>query len=118
MIGLLTHPGGNPGANLKSISHRCFLREVSYQWVLTEETICLPLSCLQGGTPEKRGSRLVGGAWKDVVDRHEPGQERSWTGKSRDLERRGVGGLEERAVERRVDRARIDHRLHRSGSRV
>ena len=24
------HPGGNPGANLKSISHRCYLFEVEF----------------------------------------------------------------------------------------
>ena len=43
------HPGGNPGANLKSISHRCFLLEVAFEWELTKETIYLPLGCLQGG---------------------------------------------------------------------
>ena len=44
------HPGGNPGANLKSISHRCHLFEVAFVWELTNETIHLPLGCLQGGT--------------------------------------------------------------------
>ena len=29
------HPGGNPGANLKSISHRCYLQEVAFEWELT-----------------------------------------------------------------------------------
>ena len=43
------HPGGNPGANLKSISHRCYLFEVAFVWELTQETIHLPLGCLQGG---------------------------------------------------------------------
>ena len=43
------HPGCNPGANLKSISGRCFIREVAFEWGLTEETIDLPLVCLQGG---------------------------------------------------------------------
>ena len=43
------HAGGNPGANLKSISHRCHLREVALESELTRETIFLPLSCLQGG---------------------------------------------------------------------
>ena len=43
------HPGGNPGENVKSISHRCYLREVAFEWELTKETICLPLGCLQGG---------------------------------------------------------------------
>ena len=32
---------GNPGANLNSISHRCYLREVACEWELTEKTsIC------------------------------------------------------------------------------
>ena len=43
------HPGGNPGTNLKSISHRCYLRGVTFEWELTTETIHLPLGCLQGG---------------------------------------------------------------------
>ena len=43
------HPESNPGANLNSISHRCFLREVAFEWELTKETIYLPLGCLQGG---------------------------------------------------------------------
>jgi len=41
-----SHPGGNPGENLKSISHRCYLREVAFEWELT---LYLPLGCLQGG---------------------------------------------------------------------
>ena len=44
-----SRPGGNPGVNLKSISHRCYLREVAFEWELTKETIFLPLTCLQGG---------------------------------------------------------------------
>ena len=40
----------NPGANLKSVAHRCYLREVAFKWELTKETINLPLSCLQGGS--------------------------------------------------------------------
>ena len=43
------HPGGNPGANLKSTSHRCHPILVAFVWELTEETIDLPLGCLQGG---------------------------------------------------------------------
>ena len=39
------YPGGNPGANIKKISHR----EVAFEWELTKETIYLPLGCLQGG---------------------------------------------------------------------
>ena len=42
------HPGGNPAANLKSISHRCHPILVAFVWELTEETINLPLGCLQG----------------------------------------------------------------------
>ena len=40
---------GNPGANLKSISHRSYLFEVAFVWALSKETIQLPLGCLQGG---------------------------------------------------------------------
>ena len=43
------HPGGNPGANLKSISDRCHLILVAFVWQLTKETIELPMGCLQGG---------------------------------------------------------------------
>ena len=46
---LLHRPGGNPRANLESISRRCYLREAAFEWELTKETICLPLGCLQGG---------------------------------------------------------------------
>jgi len=45
----LTHLEGNPGANRKSISHRCYLREVAFVWRLTTETMYLPLGCHQGG---------------------------------------------------------------------
>jgi len=31
-----SHPGGNPGANLMSISHRCHLEEVAIVWELTK----------------------------------------------------------------------------------
>jgi len=48
-----SHPGGNPGANLKSISHRCHLFEVAFVWEFTKETIVLPLVCLQGGVPPR-----------------------------------------------------------------
>ena len=66
------HPGGNPEANFKSISHRCHPILVAFVWELTkggkglfinsqtrplhanegnlsQETIDLPLGCLQGG---------------------------------------------------------------------
>jgi len=46
------HPGGNPGANLKSISHRCHPILVAFVWELTKETIYLPLGCLQGGASQ------------------------------------------------------------------
>ena len=44
-----SHPGGNPGAIRKSISHRCYLWEVAFEWEFTKETIYLPLGCLRGG---------------------------------------------------------------------
>ena len=44
-----THPEGNPEANLKSTSHRCYLFEVAFVWEVTKETIDLHLGCLQGG---------------------------------------------------------------------
>ena len=50
------HPGGNPGANLKSNSHKYYLEEVANVWELTKETIHLPLGCLQGGWSEPTGS--------------------------------------------------------------
>ena len=53
------HPGGNPGADLKSISHRCHPIMVAFVWELTKETVDLPLGCLQGGTcVDERGERL------------------------------------------------------------
>jgi hypothetical protein len=45
----LPHPGVEFRANLKSISHRCHLFEVTIVWELTQETIYLPMGCLQGG---------------------------------------------------------------------
>ena len=33
----LSHPGGNTGANLKSISHRCYLFETEFAWELSEQ---------------------------------------------------------------------------------
>ena len=38
--------GGNPGANLKSISHRCYPILVAFVRELAKETIDLPLGCL------------------------------------------------------------------------
>ena len=48
--GSSNHPGGNPGSNFNSISHKCYPREVAFEWELTGETIYLPLGCLQGGS--------------------------------------------------------------------
>ena len=47
------HPGGNSGANVKSISQTCYRFEVAFVWELTKETIGLPLGCLQGGFPRR-----------------------------------------------------------------
>jgi hypothetical protein len=44
------HPGGNPGEDLQSIFHRCYLREVAFEWELSQKNIHLPLDCLQGGS--------------------------------------------------------------------
>ena len=52
------HPGGNPGANLKSITHRCYLILVAFVWELTKETIYLPLGYLKGG-PSHPGPRML-----------------------------------------------------------
>ena len=54
--GVPGHPGGNPGANLKSTAHRCYLREVAFEWALTKETIYLPLGCLQAGCRARRSA--------------------------------------------------------------
>ena len=43
------HPGGNPGPNRKSNSHRCHPILVVFPWELTKETIDLPMGCLQVG---------------------------------------------------------------------
>ena len=47
----LAHPGFQLRANLESISHRCHFFEVAFVWELTQETIHLPLGCLQGRMP-------------------------------------------------------------------
>ena len=46
---LVNRPGVELRANFMSISHRCNLFQVAFVWELTQETICLPLDCLQGG---------------------------------------------------------------------
>jgi len=48
---------GNPGANLRSISHICHPILVTFVWELTKETIDLPLGCLQGGSRSCGGQR-------------------------------------------------------------
>ena len=59
--GARNHRGGNPGANRKSISHRCYyLWEVAFEWGLTKETTYLPQGCLQGGPRGPRGRRTHG----------------------------------------------------------
>ena len=61
-----THPGGNPGANLNSISHTCHLRvRVAFVGELTKETIYLPLGCVQIGEAWGEGSRVEDG-WLTV----------------------------------------------------
>ena len=40
-LGLRVHPAGDPGANLKSISHRCHPILVAFVWELTKETMNL-----------------------------------------------------------------------------
>ena len=37
-----SHPGGNLGANLKSISHRCYLQELEFERELTKEPYICP----------------------------------------------------------------------------
>ena len=54
-----THPGGNPGANLESISHSCYLREVEFEWDLNKETIYFPLGFLQGGLGQTATASLL-----------------------------------------------------------
>ena len=46
---LPSHSAGNPGANLKSIPHRCYPILTAFEWELTKHTIDVPLGCLQGG---------------------------------------------------------------------
>jgi len=58
--GMVLHPGGNPGANPKSISHRCHPILVAFVRELTKETTHLPLGCLQGGDVCCAGGRCTG----------------------------------------------------------
>jgi len=54
--GTCIHPGGNPGANLESIPPRCHPILVACIWESTQETIDLPLGCLQCG--HQKGTNL------------------------------------------------------------
>ena len=70
-----THPGGNPGANIKSISHRCHPILVAFEWELTKEIIDLPLGCLQGGVSTREvlaGHRDAGASHLFQVVNHRP----------------------------------------------
>ena len=66
-------PGGNPGANLRSISHRCYLREVVFEWELKKETIYLPQSCLQGSKGLKKAIRSYFEGWREDEAAREEG---------------------------------------------
>ena len=46
-------PWRQPRGKLYVNLHRCYLREVAFEWELTKETIYLPLGCLQGGQPRQ-----------------------------------------------------------------
>ena len=61
------HPGGNPGANLESISHRCRPILVAFVLELSKETIDLSLGCLQGGVKWEPLRRLVRGCPEGVL---------------------------------------------------
>jgi len=78
-------PRPNPGANLKTISHRCYLFEVAFVWDLTKKPIDLPLGCLQGGPRPTAGllrlsswgrernfprNRSLRKFWKHLNDKH------------------------------------------------
>ena len=61
-----SHPADNPGANLKSNFHRCYLISVAFVWELTKETIHLLLGCLQGGSQSPLNARsfpMQDGCW-------------------------------------------------------
>ena len=71
MLGSAGHPGGNPGANLKSIFHICYPILVACVGELTKESISSPLGCLQGGGcwggQEGDARGLIGGAGQAIV---------------------------------------------------
>ena len=55
----LSHPGGNPGANFKSTSHRCHLFEVAFSWGLMGKNIYVPLGCLPGRSVPSTGIYIL-----------------------------------------------------------
>ena len=59
------HPGGNPGANLKPISHRCHPVLVAFVWELTEPSISLglPPEWLNPGRCAVRLQEVSIGVW-------------------------------------------------------
>ena len=73
-----THPGGNSGANFKSISHRCYLREVAFEWELTKEIIYLPLDYLQGGKRPPVSTQ----PWSSECGTHKIVKARFWSWRS------------------------------------
>ena len=52
VVSQISHPGVELRANLKSIAPKCHLFEVAFVWELPQETIHLPLGCLQDGYPD------------------------------------------------------------------
>ena len=67
------HPGGDPRANIKTISHRCYLREVAFEWELSQETIYLPLGCLQLDDEQQARLRTKDWqAWLTILDYDKP----------------------------------------------
>jgi len=88
--GAVSHPGGNPGANLKSISHICHPILVAFVWESTEETIDLHLGCLQGGpNPETGSVRCCGVAGLSDASATRIGQ----AGRESERERERGGGI-------------------------
>jgi len=70
----LTHPGGNQGANLKSISHRCHPILVAVVWELTKKNILFAPGLPPGSLSSLTGSSPLAGAgtgsapWEDRED--------------------------------------------------
>ena len=60
----VNRPGGNPGAHIKSVSHRCYPRKGVIEWQLTKETRCVPLGCLQDGNVRANSAALQTTSWR------------------------------------------------------